>query len=389
MKKTIILFILILVLVTLTSCSKPKKDNHFSNMDSKTFSENVTLPEKLSIDINLDDIKNIDKAKTYKADYVEFDKQKLIDVFIKNEVTEEKIWAEGPQIIASAGNIEEFLNIYDGGKGFGTKTDMEGGFTYGKHMDDRLWQKADIVANPSFRDPDFNVQKYGYGLNSDYASRVDLDFLSYEASLTDIKKILDNAEVPEFDIDETYSLDLETMRSHYKLYLNNELIDDETRNLNWNKEDESYIFSLRQLVDNIPIVNDGWQMPDGTKNSAWGNLMPATSINLIYDKTGIREIGAHNILKVMDEVENNSLINIYEALNTLIESYSLTILEDDVSIISAELCYLSIPKDNVIELVPGWVFRSAKAEMIDGKACIEYKYDVVNAVTGKLYQDRW
>jgi hypothetical protein len=389
MKKTIIPFILLVMLITMTSCSTPKKDNNFSDMDSKTFSESVTLPEKLSIDINLDNIKNIDKVKTYKADYVSFDKQKLIDAFIKNNINEEKIWAEGPQIITTDGNIREALSIYDGGKSFGVETGMEGGFSYGKHENQTPWDKQDIVANPSFVDPDYNVQKYGYGLNSDYASRKNLDFLSFEDSLTDIKRILNKAGMPQFDIDETYSLDLETMRSHYKMYLNNELVEDDKKNLKLSKDDEIYIFSLRQLVDNIPIVNKNCQMPDGAKNSAWGNSMPATSINLAYDKTGITRISAFNILKIMDEAENNSLINIYEALNTLIESYSLTILEDDVSIVSGELCYLSIPKDDMLELVPGWVFRSAKTKEFDGKAFIEYKYDVVNAVTGKLYQGRW
>jgi hypothetical protein len=391
MKKTIIPLVLTIMSVVLASCSVPEKDNKFHDMDSKTFFEKVTLPEKLSIDIKLDDIKNIDKANSYKAEQVNFDKQKLINAFIKNKIGEEKIWAEGPQVLASADNIEEVLNTHDGGKSFfGVGDGNTGGFSYGRLIPNRFWRKPDIVANPQFSDPDINAQKYGYSLNSDYASHKDLDFLPYEDSLEDIKRILSTIGMSQFSVDETYSLDLETMKAHYKLYLKSKRAEDDKKNLNWTKDDECYIFSLQQLIDNIPIVNNVWQMPDGTKSSAWGNPMPATLINLIYDKKGIMDISAGSIMNTISEIENNKLINVYEALNTLIEDYSLTILEDDIRIISAELCYLSIPnKDGFYEMVPGWVFRSSKAEEIDGEPYVSYKYDVINAVTGKLYQDRW
>jgi len=386
MKKPIVLFMSMIALILLTSCSNPEKDYGFQGMDSKAFFESITLPEKLSIDINLDEIRSIDEAKTYKAKHVEFDKETLINAFIRNSIVEEKNWAEGPQIIAYAHNIKEILSIYDGGKSFGTATGMKGGFAYLRVVDDTFWEKLDIVANVSFLELGFNEQ---HRRNSNYASYVDLEFLPYKDALADIRRILDIAGMPEFDVDETYSLDLRTMTSNYRLYLDNELAEDEKRNINWTKDDESYIFSLRQLVDNIPIVNKTWQKPDGAKASAWGNPMPSTNIRLIYDNTGIRQISAYNILNIVDEIENSNLINVFEALSVLIENYALTILEDDIRIISAELMFLSIPRDNMVELVPGWVFRSAKDREVDGIAFTQYKYDVVNAITGMLYPDRW
>jgi len=386
MKKPIVLFISMIALILLSSCSNPEKDYGFQGMDSKAFLESITLPGKLSIDINLDEIRNIDEVKTYKAKHVEFDKETLINAFIRNSIVEEKIWAEGPQIIASAHNIKEILSIHDGGKSFGAATGMKGGFSYSRVVDDILWEKLDTVANVSFLELGLDEL---HRCNSNYASYVDLEFLPYKDALADIRRILDIAGMPEFDVDETYSLDLKTMTSNYRLYLDNELAEDEKRNLNWTKDDESYIFSLRQLVDNIPIVNKTWQKPDGTKASAWGNPMPATNISLIYDNTGIRKISAYNILNIVDGIENSNLINVFEAIAVLIENYSLTILEDDIRIISAELMFLSIPQDNTLELVPGWVFRSAKDREVDGITFTQYKYDVVNAITGMLYPDRW
>jgi len=58
----------------------------------QNFFETVNLPEKLSIDINLDNVKNVETAKTYKAGHTVFDNQnqKLIDAFMKNSITEKK-----------------------------------------------------------------------------------------------------------------------------------------------------------------------------------------------------------------------------------------------------------------------------------------------------------
>lgn len=391
MKKNIMLFISTFILVILASCSTPEKVIDFQGMDSKAFLESVNLPENLSIDINFDDVKSLDTAKTYKADHIVFDNQKLINAFIKNSITEEKIWAEGPQFIASTGNTREFLNIHDGGKSFGIETSTEGGFGYGRVVNDMFFSdKLNTVASLEFNYPPSSPKlKHSYYSNDDYASYSNLDFISYEEALADIKGILNAAGLPQFDVDETYSLDLKTMKSHYELYLESGLTEDDLKNLNWSKDDECYIFSLVQLVDDIPIVNREWQMPDGTKSSAVGNPMPPTYINLLYDSEGIKDIRACFIRDIIDEVETNSLINVYKALNTLIQDYSLTILEDDVSIVSAELCYLSIPKDDVFELIPGWVFCSTQTIESNGKTYIDYKYDVVNAVTGKLYQSRW
>lgn len=88
-------------------------------------------------------------------------------------------------------------------------------------------------------------------------------------------------------------------------------------------------------------------------------------------------------------MDKHQLISLYEALEKLIESYSLTILEEDVSIISAELCYLRIPKKDREELIPGWVFRSTTSTVYEGDNIYRYKTDVVNAVTGELYLNRW
>jgi len=376
---------IIIILLILVSCSESKKENdRFDDMDSGTFFENITIPEEVSVDINLDDIEYIEEAATYQANYTEFDQQQLIDTLIQHDIVEENIWAEGPQIIAAAPNIQESLNIYDGGKAFGVETGMEGGFSYWNIINDIGYGEQQLVASLSFDDTDQE-----FVLNSDYASYSDLDFLSYDDALSDIKEVLDKVGMPPLEIDETYSLDVETMRSHYELYLNSIFVEEKDKNINWTKDHEAYIFSMQQLVDGIPIVNRGWLRPDGAKDAAFGNEMPVTTINLGYDQSGIRYISVYGILEVNDANETNRLITIYEALETLIDAYSLTIIEDDLSINSAKLSYLIIPKDDGFELIPGWMFRSVRSTLINDHTFNQYKYDVVHAETGELYEGRW
>jgi len=69
----------------------------------------------------------------------------------------------------------------------------------------------------------------------------------------------------------------------------------------------------------------------------------------------------------------------------LIENYSLVILENDIDIVSAEFCYLIIPEGDAFELIPDGVFCSVQTTESDEIQYTEYKYDVVNVVTGKLY----
>lgn len=389
MKKNSILLLILIMSVLLISCNKSDKKKDSSHMDKDSFLESITLPELLSIDINLDEIVSVEEAKTFMAEHIEFDTQKLIDAFIKNENKEEKIWAEGPQIIAALpdSNTREVLSIYDGGKSFGIEHDMKGSFIYSETENDIFINKLNTIANISFDFP--SVIGPMYTRNSQYTAYKNLDFLPFEQCLVEIKEIFDIAGMPTFDIAETYSLDLYTMLSQYELYMDSPFANEETKNINWTKEDESYLLSLRQLVDGIPIVNKSWQMPDGTKATAAGNPMPATAISLLYDQKGVSQISAFNILTVGEEIENNPIHNVFDALSIVIDDYSLVILEEDTRIISAELCYLAIPKDKSFELIPGWVFCSVTTEVIDGVQIDSYKYDAVNAVTGHLYPGRW
>ena len=86
MKKPIVLFISMIALILLSSCSNPEKDYGFQGMDSKAFLESITLPGKLSIDINLDEIRNIDEVLSYPGEMTE-----MLLIGVKNNWTLRKL----------------------------------------------------------------------------------------------------------------------------------------------------------------------------------------------------------------------------------------------------------------------------------------------------------
>lgn len=62
--------------ILLAACSKSNEGNQkFSEMDSKTFLKTIALPEKLTIDFSLDEVKKVEKAATYEAGFIEFEKE--------------------------------------------------------------------------------------------------------------------------------------------------------------------------------------------------------------------------------------------------------------------------------------------------------------------------
>lgn len=394
MRNKYIFYLLVLLSIIAVGCNQTnEKTTDYEAMESKAYLESAEIPSNLLIDIKFEEVKEIKSAKSYKVNYMTFAKQLLIDTFIESEIVEEVIWAEGPGLRATGSNVEEYLNMHDDGAAFFDEKEVEpNGFQYGKTVaginSNNLW----TIANVYFDDTSFTDE---YGLNSDYESYNNLDFLPLEDALLDVNAVLEKVDMSPLMIDEAYSIDFETMQIHYKLYLekmaSNELYDpDEIERVDWTKDDEFYLLSMQQVVEDIPVINKPWLMPDGVTTSAVGSSMPYTQVHVMYDKSGLRNVSAFNLFEIDKEIEQHKLITIFEALDNLMELYSLGILEEEVSIIDADLLYLIIPKDDEIELTPGWVFENTKTIVTDdGYEYEESRYDVVDAITGKVYQDRW
>lgn len=117
--------------------------------------------------------------------------------------------------------------------------------------------------------------------------------------------------------------------------------------------------------------------------------MPITSVTLTYDHTGIRTMNAYNFIQIISEEEPVEVISGYDALQVLVDEYAKIIIECDIHIVSAQLCYLLFPEGEdgySFSLEPGWIFTSRT--VYDGQIT-KYRYDVVDAVNGKLHPGRF
>ena len=71
-------------------------------------------------------------------------------------------------------------------------------FTYSFVVD--YLDKLSHVITFSSEPPDMATQKYAYGLKSNYTSFKDLSFMTYKDALSEVKKILNSINFPEFEV---------------------------------------------------------------------------------------------------------------------------------------------------------------------------------------------
>lgn len=386
MRSKLILFIPLLFVITFLGCEQADKaENSPNQADLKSFIDSVELPYNFSIAFDPAEVQTVDSAKIYSTAFLEFDHEVVVDTLLAGNVTATENYAEGIQYQADSGKQTEYLWVFDGGKSIGIESGVNGGLSYGVHLDDDfLFSKQFTVIENTPGPPDNITQEYGYDLKSNYDSFTDLDFLPYEKALAEVEAILTTVGFPALEVAETYSLDLETMTHHYDLYLESQGNRDTDR-FNWSKEDEAYLFFFRQIVDGIPLTNIQWKDSYLSQND-----LTATSLAVFYAEDNQIDIRAENFLVVSESISEESLIPPTNALAKLINNYSEVLLSHEKKLLSMELSYVASYKSNQeYQLVPAWVFELAKKvdwnddREKDSIYINDYKYFVVNAVTGE------
>lgn len=389
----------LLFLLSFVGCKETDEvmeGNPVVDKDLETYVETVELPEHFSIVFDPAEVESVDTASVHTASILEFneqDRDTVIDELVHGEIIDTKNYAEGPWLEADHDGVKEYLTIYDGGKSFGIDSGVNGGLTYGIDIDGiSLSSKLSIVIENSPGPPGNIAQEFGYDLKSDYGSFVNPSFLDYVDALAEVEGLLSTVGFPELAVAEAYSLDLDTMLDHYDLYLDSRDyfgIEEEDDQYVWSKDDESYQFFFRQIIGDIPLVNMAWPNVQGIPGQNTGSSaeIGSTSIEVIYSKDGIISLSAINLLDVVQDGEEKSLINEATALKSVIDSYSEVLLTKETSVTSMELCYVAIlTGEHSYELVPAWVFEISEEndwdDPKDGTITLnDYSYFVVNAIT--------
>jgi len=400
MRNLLKLVFTLLLLFGFVGCKKAEEDlvgDSLDGLDLETYVETAEIPENFSIAFDPSKVESLGKASVHTAIILEFvEKDRIvIDELVHGEIIDTTNYAEGPWLEAEHNGVREYLIIYDGGASLGMDSGMNGGFTYGIQIDGiSLSNKMSLVIENSPGPPGNIAQEFGFDLKSDYGSFVNLDFMDYKDALSEVEDVLYAVGVPEVAVAETYSLDLDTMLEHYNLYLDSRSyfgIDEEDDQYTWSKDDESYSFFFRQVVDDIPLTNTFWPKHEGVpgKSVESSGEIGGTTSSVVYSKDGIISLSAINLLDVEESGEKKPLINPATALKSVIDSYSELLPGQETSVTSMELCYVAILIDEEsYQLIPAWIFEITEEDEWDdphnGTIMLnDYSYFVVNAITGE------
>lgn len=379
MKRAFILLLCLILAILTTACGNGESKNAgpAKNVELSDYLKTAKLPQNLSVVFNASKVKSIGRAKTYKADYISTDKDVAVKNLLLRPVVKTQSYAMGPWYQTGDAALTEYLNLYDGGKSFHTQSSLNGGLIYSKVLNG-VWKADKLIVDNNAGSPIESSQLRGYGLKSDYSSKTDLSFMSYEDARTAAEGKLSALGFPAVEVSETYFLDLATLQKEYALYRKAE---SDPFSYTYSKDDECYLFFFRQVVDGIPLVDVFWQsglpaLGDATETSA----------AVYYSKDGIERIAAHGFYGIKQTEKENDLITAAQAFHQVLSSYAGTLVDKETKIVSLELEYVALGTDGSYELVPAWVFITSKAmQSLDSNRAsfTEYSYYVVNAVTGK------
>jgi hypothetical protein len=393
MKKLFILLICFLWLISVAACKGTQADQKPSeSMDMETFLQTVELPKNLSVSFDAAKVKSAASAKTYTVSVLELDPNTVVKGLLRREIIVTKPQAVGPWYQSGDESLTEYLTVLDGGKSFGNKVDVNGGLYYGVFINGKPDNsKLSLVISSEAGSSSMNEQLFRSQTRKDYASFSDLSFKSYAEVLAEVEKQLYTIGFPKLEVAETYSMDLETMREHYALYVEENRNQEKLEEVSWSKDDEAYLFHFRQQINDVPVINISWEWGKGASTGAAGNLMKYPIIDVTYTKNGLTYINASGLYDVAAAKggEEKLLIGAAEALQVVLDEYKELLLDEGTKVASAELVYVSIPTGNAYELIPAWVFGIAKptkwVDPVSKAESLFYNYSpyVVNAITGE------
>lgn len=397
--KQLILLILTLLLICSSCSGQALSEGRVSSLNETTsinqgdlaaFLSQADMPENFTFDLSLDTVNTPRSARIYSGQEILFDVQTAKTHLLRREIVDTKNYAEGPWFETGDDTFREHLCVYDNAV-------SKGGLIYNVtvnsiHLPSKLSRV--IVDEPGPKEAygrtDSDLKK------SDFQSGSDLDFRSFTEVTAALMQILQKTGFPDMEIAETYSLDLQTMETQYAIFkqeLSRYISEEDTATMQeetglvWSKDDECYLFILRQLIDQIPVMNQSWQGRGATSSPA-GNPMPATRADAYWSKDGLIQLSAYNLYSLKESSEPQKLIPPDQAITVLLEDYSRSIITRPTWIKSVELCYVAEPGQDkaLLTLIPAWIICvGEQITIIDGTEEMtdeNYTFEVIHAIDG-------
>ncbi|MDW7656185.1 MAG: hypothetical protein SCM11_03300 [Bacillota bacterium] len=352
------------------------------------FLQTVALPDNLTVSFDPDNVKTVASARIYIAREQLFDVDNARQQLLRRAVIDSKEYAEGPWFETGDASLKEYLCVYHGV--------IKGGLIY-TLIRDGVWltmKLTDVIVDEPGPEDYYGYGRFEYALKkSSFRSGADLPFMSFANTRTALMDLLHKSGFPEMEISETYSLDLETIKAQYEIFLAESSVlypEREMSDKTWSESDTCYLFLMRQLIDQIPVSDQGWQGQGATSSPA-GNPMPISRTTVYWTHDGLAAIRAYGLYELLESEPEKPLIGPVQALQVLLEDLCKIIISRPTWIESVELCYVSVQSKQDSEsftLLPAWVIclgEELETAWPDEQSPVtikDYEYVVIDAITG-------
>ena len=339
----------------------------------------VDIPETIHILYDVEKITAPEEACVYSVDYIQMDLDILRKHFLRYQAAEEGVDAFGRYVYTQTeeGELAEVLYAYDGGEEAGIYSGVDGGFSYSVVSADGHNYDDIVCMQPEH--PDNVDQMYGYRSMTDFAQWEDLRFMSLDEASREAEELMTACGIPKLQLDTVYALDAPALEKHARI-----LAEHGEDAVDWQTEDEAYLFLYKQSIDGIPVIDHAWN--EGTISGQ--DTLYCYAYVLLSDN-GILDAEMRKCVETKDKEAALPLLSPQEAEKILLREYGKTLQIAETYVESLELDYIGLTDGEAWKLVPAWVFcvftehDSEDAYSGESVTVRTYEHYVINAVTGE------
>ena len=326
-----------------------------------------------------------EEAAAYRAENWEPSEKFLCDVLLKNNC-ERTVIAPGVSYTKAfpSGEIQECLNILDGGKEFYGKEKGRIGFQYFYSADEKIKEELTEVLNTIKLDP----HHLELLQNSDAAKN--FSFASIAEEMEKLDTLFQALGLGEMECSIAIAMDPGSLNK-IRAEINPAAPGEEEYRF---YEEGFYLFQFRRMVNE---TKSAWN-----ENPFFGNIIPdgydsfvgTDIITVITGRDGTISLEVYGFPKISDVIEEKSVVPAAKAIRA-VEKICMEKLGGEVQkeVVSGEFCYVNVKdeKSFVKRLQPCWNFSVRVTETVvdqDEKPAesVQYYAFFVNALNGRLIE---
>ena len=323
-----------------------------------------------------------EKAAAYRAENWEPSEKLLCDVLLKNNC-ERTVIAPGASYTKAfpSGEIQECLNILDGGKEFYGKEAGRIGFQYFYSADEKIKEELTEVLNTIKLDP----HHLELLQNSDAAKN--FSFASIAEEMDKLDTLFQALGLGAMECSIAIAMDPESLNK-IRAEINPAAPGEEEYRFS---EEGFYLFLFRRTIDE---TCSAWREQSFVSTMREAKLITGTDmVQVITGRDGTISLDVYGFPKISGVIEEKKVVPAAEAIRAVDEICMEKLSTCKKEVVSGEFCYINISDEDgfVKRLQPCWNFSVRITEPFEDqngekKEDVHYYAFFVNALNGRLIE---